>query len=67
MSVDSVLDYGYKFTCTFCASVRTAFIGAFIAFMAFGENVGRARAASELSRMGYHEEAKNVMLGKDPR
>ena len=35
--------------------------------MAFGENVGRARAASELSRMGYHEEAKNVMLGKDPR
>ena len=50
----------------FCATVRTTLIGAFIAFMAFGENVGRARAASELSRMGY-EEAKNIMLGKDPR
>ena len=44
MSVDNVLDYGYKFTCTFCATVRTTLIGAFIAFMAFGENVGRARA-----------------------
>ena len=42
MSVDNVLDYGYKFTCTFCATVRTTLIGAFIAFMAFGENVGRA-------------------------
>ena len=67
MSVDSVLDYGYKFTCTFCAVVRTALIGAFISFMAFGENVGRARAASALSRMGYYEEAKNLMIGKDPR
>jgi hypothetical protein len=26
--------------------------------------IGRARAAAELARMGYHEEAKKVMLAK---
>lgn len=26
--------------------------------------MGRARAAAELARMGYHEEAKKVMLGE---
>jgi hypothetical protein len=30
----------------------------------FGESMGRARAAAELSRQGYHEAARNVMLGK---
>ena len=29
----------------------------------FLESVGRARAAAELARQGYHEAAKNVMLG----
>jgi hypothetical protein len=29
-----------------------------------GESAGRARAASELSRMGMHEEAKRLMLEK---
>ena len=29
----------------------------------FLESVGRARAAAELSRQGYHEATKNVMLG----
>ena len=28
------------------------------------EEVGRARAAAEFSRMGRHDLAKNVMLGK---
>ena len=27
------------------------------------ESMGKARAAAELSRQGYHEAAKNVMLG----
>jgi len=27
------------------------------------ESIGRARAAAELHRQGYHEAAKNVMLG----
>jgi len=26
--------------------------------------MGRARAAAELARMGYHEEAKDLILGK---
>ena len=29
---------------------------------AFGESAGRARAAAELSRQGYHEEARRLML-----
>jgi hypothetical protein len=29
---------------------------------AFGESAGRARAASELVRQGFHEEAKRLML-----
>ena len=34
----------------------------FIGIIAFGESAGRARAASELARMGYYNEAKNLML-----
>ena len=30
---------------------------------AFGESAGRARAAAELSRQGYHQAARNLMLG----
>ena len=30
---------------------------------AFGESAGRARAAAELSRNGYHKEARALMLG----
>ena len=29
---------------------------------AFGESIGRARAASILSQQGYHEEARKLML-----
>jgi hypothetical protein len=32
---------------------------------AFGESAGRARAAAELHRLGYTEEAKELMLRKD--
>ena len=39
----------------------------FIGIIAIGESAGRARAAAELHRQGYHEEAKNIMLGKDAR
>lgn len=34
----------------------------FIGIIALGESAGRARAAAELSRQGYHEEAKALML-----
>ena len=40
-------------------------LGMFMAIVAFGESAGRARAAAELSRMGYQDEAKALMLGKD--
>ena len=49
--------------CTICQAVKTIAITAFIGFIAFGESAGRARAASELSRMGMHKEAKALMLG----
>ena len=31
------------------------------------ETIGTARAANQLYQMGFHEEAKNLMLGKDAR
>jgi len=40
-------------------------IGIFVGMIAMGETAGRARAAAELSRQGYHEEAKRLMLRKD--
>ena len=40
-------------------------IGIFVGMIALGESAGRARAAAELSRQGYHEEAKRLMLRKD--
>jgi len=57
----------YTITCKICDVIRKALVTAFVAVIAFGESAGRARAASELSRQGYHEEAKNLMLGKDAR
>ena len=39
--------------------------GMFMAIVAFGESAGRARAARELANLGYYEEAKALMLGKD--
>ena len=49
--------------CTFCDAVKTIAITAFVGMIAFGESAGRARAASELTRMGMHKEAKALMLG----
>ena len=48
--------------CNFCQAVKTMAITAFIGLIAFGESAGRARAASELARMGMHDEAKALML-----
>lgn len=33
-----------------------------VAMIAAGEQAGRSRAAAELARMGYYEEARKVML-----
>ena len=52
----------WNYTCKICSVIRNAFAVAFVAIIAFGESAGRARAASELSRQGYHDEAKALML-----
>jgi hypothetical protein len=41
------------------------FLAVFIGIIAFGESAGRARAAAELSRQGYHAEARRLMLRED--
>lgn len=48
--------------CAICDAVKTIAITAFVSMIAFGESAGRARAASELARMGMHDEAKALML-----
>ena len=45
--------------------VGTVLAGIWMGMIAFGEQAGRSRAASELARMGYYDEARNLMLGKD--
>ena len=42
-------------------------VGMLVGIMAFGESAGRARAAAELSRQGYHEEARRLMLREDEK
>ena len=52
----------WTFTCKICSVIRNALV-AFIAFIvASGEIAGRSRAAAELTRQGYHEEAKALLL-----
>lgn len=65
MSVGIAIQHSYEFTCEICTKVRNVFVALLVATVAFTEAAGRARAASELSRMGYHNEAKALMLGKD--
>ena len=55
----------YNITCKVCDVIRKALMTAFVAVIAFGESAGRARAAAELSRQGFYEEARNLMLRKD--
>ena len=65
MSVSVVLHNSYEYTCKACEVIRNAFIASLVFVVSITENAGRAKAASELSRMGYHKEAKALMLGKD--
>lgn len=44
--------------------IGSVLIGIFMAMVAFGEQAGRSRAAAELARMGYMDEAKALILGK---
>lgn len=55
----------YNITCKVCTVIRNVLITIFVGMIALGESAGRARAAAELSRQGYHKEAKALMLKKD--
>lgn len=52
----------YTYTCDFCEAVAKAVGSMFKTMITFFERVSRARAAAELSRQGYYEEAKRIML-----
>lgn len=52
----------WTYTCKVCAIIRNSLIAVWCGFIAFSEAAGRARAARELTRMGYHAEAKSIML-----
>jgi hypothetical protein len=47
---------------TIFKAIGKGFIALWIGIIAMGESAGRARAAAELSRQGYHEQAKRLML-----
>ena len=65
MTVATMTNTTWTYTCKVCKMIRTALSIAFVGLIAFGESAGRARAASELYRQGYHEEAKRLMLDRD--
>ena len=64
MTVATMTSTTWTYTCKVCKMIRTALSIAFVGLIAFGESAGRARAAAELSRQGFHEEAKRLMLDR---
>jgi hypothetical protein len=62
MTVATMTSTTWNYTCKICSIIRKAFYVAFVGLIALGESAGRARAASELSRQGYHAEARALML-----
>ena len=61
MTVATMTNTTWTYTCKICNVISKA-LGVFLVTMiALGESAGRARAASELSRQGYHDEAKALM------
>jgi len=70
MTVATMTNTTWTYTCKICNVISKVLTVIFMGIVAFGESAGRARAASELSRQGYHDEAKALMLspkefGKD--
>ncbi len=70
MTVATMTNTTWTYTCKICKTIRTALSIAFVGLIAFGESAGRARAAAQLTREGYHDEARALMLspreyGKD--
>jgi|TARA_B110000444_G_scaffold129214_1_gene121573 hypothetical protein len=49
--------------CSICEAVKSIATSTLDYLWSIGESAGRARAASHLSQMGMHDEAKALMLG----
>ena len=62
MSIGLVLNHTYKQTCEICDKISKFASVAFDNMISMFETLGTARAASQLAQMGYHEEAKYLML-----
>ena len=70
MTVATMTNTTWTYTCKICKVINKALAVMFVGIIAFGESAGRARAAAELSRQGFHAEARALMLspreyGKD--
>ena len=70
MTVATMTNTTWTYTCKICKTINKALAVMFVGIIAFGESAGRARAAAALSREGFHEEARALMLspkefGKD--
>jgi len=61
MTVATMTHTTWNYTCKICSVIRKALAVAFVGIIAFGESAGRARAANELARQGYYDEAKALM------
>jgi len=64
---DIALRYIWNPSCQFCARVKKYAATAFVSLIAFTEDLGAARAAGELARMGQHDAAKQLMLDRARR
>lgn len=60
----TTITYTYTQTHRVMSTLSKALVATWIGLVALGESAGRARAAAELSRMGYHAEAKRLMTEK---
>ena len=51
--------------CAFCAAVAKFANKFFTKTISAFESMGRARAAAQLAQMGYHEQAREIMLREE--
>ena len=61
MTVATMTNTTWTYTCKLCKVIRNVFAVLFVGIIALGESAGRARAAAELTRRGYHDEARALM------
>jgi hypothetical protein len=59
------MSHNTQLACGVCKSLKKAMTKMLELSISITESSGRARAASELVNMGYHEEAKKLMTEKE--